>query len=108
MSDKQSFKNKLNFKDRLEQELKGVTFSEANKKKVLQEVGKPQSRLRTLMEREILIPVRPLAAAVFIAAAGLIYALSASLAVSGRDIEKSKIVIVDDRDGGQQNNGYKN
>lgn len=109
MSENNSFKNEENsFRNRLESELEGVTFSESCKKKVLQEVHKPQSRLRALLEREILIPVRPFAAVMIIAVTGLIYTFSGSLTVSSRDIEKSKIVVVEKSGGGQQANVYKN
>jgi hypothetical protein len=100
--------NNLNsIRSRLDTELKDITFKESCKDRVRQDIHKPQSRLRALMEREIIIPVRPFAAALFIVAAGVIYALAASLTVSSHDIEKSKIILIENSEGGGQDNVFK-
>ena len=88
------------FKKGIDSELVGLKFSDDAAQKVLKAVGKPQGRLKAFLEREIRIPVQPIAAALLIAATVMAYAVAGATRVTPEDVQKSRIVVVEN-DGGR-------
>lgn len=100
--------NKSDFRDRLDKELGGLAFSAEAEKKVLEAVKKPGNRLNAFLNRELRIPVQPFAAALLITATLMIYVFVGDFRVSPEDKQKSRIVVVENSDGRQGNDIYKN
>lgn len=100
--------NKDDFKERIDKELGGMAFSAEASQRVLDAVKKPGSRLNAFLNKELRIPVQPLAAALLLAATLMIYVLAGEIKVSPEDIQKSRITVVENSDGRQANDIYKN
>lgn len=100
--------NKDEFRERVDRELGGIAFSTEARQRVLDTVKRPGNRLSAFLNRELRIPVQPFAAVMLIAVTVMIYVFAGVARVSPEDIKKSRIVVVENGDGRQGNDIYKN
>ena len=113
----------MNFRHKLDSEMKNTVFPDAARKKVLERaaghgraaasgnrlsgVKKWRESLHSLMNMELRIPVKPLVVALLITVSGIVYACVGVTRVSAEDIRKSSITVVDSNQGGQADGIYK-
>lgn len=125
------------FRDRLDSELEHIKFTDRLKKEVLErsagqqkgldstkthsnrKAGRTHSRterkMRPLPERlylllntELRIPVKPVVVALLVTVSGLIFTCADTAGVSAEEIRKSRIEVVETKNGGQPDDIYKN
>ena len=113
----------MNFRHKLDSELKNIVFPDAARKKVLERVAGHRSAaasdrrltgvkarresLHSFMNMELRIPVKPLVIALLITVSGIVYACVGVARISAEDIRKSSITVVDSNLGGQADGIYK-
>jgi hypothetical protein len=99
--------NKVEFRNRVDKELGGMDFSSEAKKRVLNTVKRPGSRLSIFLNMELRIPVQPFAAALLIAATVMVYVVVSVTRVTPEEVQKSTIVFVENSNGRHENDIYK-
>ncbi len=127
----------MNFRNRLDSEMKDVVFTDKSRNKVLERAAGHgiaaqrgnadilgstaalpdwrasgaktwRERLYSFMNQELRIPVKPLVVALLITVSGIVYACVGIARVSAEDIRNSSIAVVDSNRGGQADGIYKN
>ena len=93
--------DKDSFKKKIDDELNNIRFSESSRAEVLGNLNRPGKRILGFLNREIEIPLKPLAVAVLIVVCSFTYLLFTNVKVSAEDIRKSEIVIISNVDGGR-------
>lgn len=96
------------FRKKVDQELEGIRLSEEALERIRREVRKPGAKIRRLLEKEITIPLRPLAAAVLITVTGIVYLGSAAIRITEEDVRKSRITVIEEFKEARENALYKN
>jgi len=97
----------LNFRNRLDKELSEIVLSDTKKLEVLEKVGKSHGRLGYLLNLEIRIPLKPMAAALLITVSGFVFSFVGVTRVTDSDLKKSRIIVIDNTDGRSSYDSYK-
>lgn len=96
------------FKEQLDKELSDIKFGYREKEIVLEKVQTPYGRIKKILEREIIIPVKPAVVGVVIIVISFILVFTNVYKVTDEDVQKSRIIIYEKFDGGHEYGLYKN
>lgn len=80
-------------KNQLNEELYTIRFIDTRKQAVLAQVHKHRNFLQRWLEKELLIPVMPLAMGIMIVFAGIVFSYGDFLKVTSHDMQASQIVV---------------